>query len=310
MQDTTTKQILTDIYDRLYKRFGPQRWWPAKTDFEVMVGAILTQNTNWANVEKAINNLKKAKVLTPIKLKKISAKRLAKLIRPAGYFNIKAKRLKNFINFLFSEYKANLERMKKVDPWQMRTELLDVTGIGPETADSILLYALNRPVFVVDAYTRRLLSRHNLIDEDATYSLIQDIFLDNLNTDVKLFNEFHALIVRLGKEICRPTPNCSICPLEDLKKELKISCDSCGKELLHPRQRYILKIQLYASPQVEITDEDLKEDANKEIKKLLEQMEKQDTKKLEEEVYVSYRLILCKRCRDIFNQRIKNKEFV
>ena len=188
MKDTQVQSILFEIYDRLYKRFGPQRWWPAKTPFEVMVGTILTQNTNWVNVEKAINNLKKAKVLNPVKLNKISVKRLAKLIRPAGYFNIKAKRLKNFINFLFSEYKANLKRMKKVDPWGLRTDLLQVNGIGPETADSILLYALNQPVFVVDAYTRRLLSRHNLIDEDATYSLIQDIFLDNLNTDVKLFN--------------------------------------------------------------------------------------------------------------------------
>ena len=218
MKDSNKERILFDIYDRLYKRFGPQRWWPAKTEFEVMVGAILTQNTNWANVEKAIDNLKKAKVLSPIKLKKISSKRLAKLIRPAGYFNIKAKRLKNFINFLFSEYKANLERMKAVDPWQLRTELLGVAGIGSETADSILLYALNKPVFVIDAYTRRLLLRHHLIDEDATYSSIQDIFLDNLNTDIKLFNEFHALIVRLAKEICKTEPDCSNCPLVDLKK--------------------------------------------------------------------------------------------
>jgi len=310
MSDTKISQILLDIYGRLYKKFGPQHWWPGNTPFEVMVGAILTQNTNWTNVEKAINNLKKAKVLSPIKLKKINTRRLAKLIRPAGYFNIKAKRLKNFINFLFSEYKANLERMKKVDPWGLRTDLLQVNGIGLETADSILLYALNRPVFVVDAYTRRMLLRHHLIDEDATYSLIQDIFLDNLNTDVKLFNEFHALIVRLGKEICRPTPNCSICPLEDLKKELKISCDSCGKELLHPRQRYILKIELYASPQVEITKDDLKNDAKTEMKRLLDQIKDQDTKRLEEEVYTSYKLTVCKQCRDIFNQRIKNKEFV
>ncbi|MFH1202498.1 MAG: endonuclease III domain-containing protein [Candidatus Omnitrophota bacterium] len=310
MKDSNKDHILIDIYERLYKKFGPQHWWPADSPFEVMVGAILTQNTNWANVERAIRNLKKEKVLTAQKLKEINIKSLARLIRPAGYFNVKARRLKNFIDFIFSKYKGDLRLLKKVDIWQLRTELLQVKGIGAETADSILLYALDAPIFVIDAYTKRILLRHRLIEEDTGYSQVQDLFMNNLESDAKLFNEFHALIVRLGKEICKTKPNCCVCPLKDLKKELKINCDSCGRQLTHPRQRYILKIELYASPEVEITKEDLKKDSREEIKKLINKLNDEDPKKLEEEVYVKYNLNLCKHCRDIFNQRIKNKEFV
>lgn len=311
MPDTKElKDILDNFYQLLYQRFGPQYWWPAKTPFEVIVGAILTQNTSWANVEKAILNLRRASLLSPRKLYQVTIRKLARLIKPAGYFNIKARRLKNFINFLFSRYGGSLARMFNTDPWSLRAELLTIPGIGPETADSILLYAGDKPVFVIDAYTKRFLLRHNLIDADATYSAAQDIFLDNLQTDVGLFKEFHALIVRLAKEFCKSTPHCQGCALEETIKDIQYTCDSCGIELKHPRQRYILKIQLYASPEVELTKEDLKKDTQIELRRLLRQLAAMDAKRLQEEVFVSYKLILCKKCRDIFNERIKHKEFV
>jgi len=179
-----------------------------------MVGAILTQNTSWQNVEKAIKNLKKARVLTPDKLYKTSHKKLAALIRPAGYFNIKAKRLKNFLKFLSKSYNNNIKRLSSGDAKVLREELLLVNGIGPETADSILLYALNKPAFVVDAYTKRIFSRHKLIKENSSYEEIQGFFKSKLSSDVKLFNEYHALIVKLGKDFClKRKPRCKLCPL-------------------------------------------------------------------------------------------------
>jgi len=207
---------LKKIYDLLYARFGPQHWWPGETPFEVIVGAILTQNTNWGNVEKAIANLKKAKALSPEKLHKIETAELAKLIRPAGYYNIKASRLKNLIDWLFMNYAGKLAKLHNISTNRLRDELLGVSGVGPETADSILLYALNRPVFVVDAYTKRILSRHHLIDFDTEYEQIKTFFESNLSTDNELFNEYHALIVRTGKEFCKPTPRCPDCPLNHL----------------------------------------------------------------------------------------------
>lgn len=207
---------LKDIYDLLFKRFGLQHWWPGETPFEVIVGAILTQNTNWTNVEKAIGNLKKADVLTPNPLHRLDIKKLAELIRPAGYFNIKAKRLKNFLDWFFENYQGELARLENVPTSQLREELLSVKGVGPETADSILLYALNRPVFVVDAYTARICSRHHLIGEDADYRGIQEIFESNLPSDIQLFNEYHALLVHLGKDFCKPTPRCDSCPINQL----------------------------------------------------------------------------------------------
>ena len=200
----------------LFKRFGPQDWWPGDTPFEVIVGAILTQNTNWANVGKAITNLKKAKALTPDKLHLLDIKKLAELIRPAGYFNIKAKRLKNFLDWFFENYSGELKNLENVPTAELRQQLLSVKGIGPETADSILLYALNRPVFVVDAYTARICSRHHLIDEGADYHQIQEMFESNLPSSIQLFNEYHALIVHLGKDFCKPTPKCGECPLNGL----------------------------------------------------------------------------------------------
>lgn len=304
------KDILENFYQILYQRFGPQHWWPAKTPFEVIVGAILTQNTNWLNVEKAIVHLRKHSLLSPRNLRRVSVRKLAQLIRPTGYYNIKAKRLKNFINFLFNRYGGSITRMFNADPWSLRAELLRVPGIGPETADSILLYAGEKPIFVVDAYTRRFLVRHNLIEADATYSQVQDVFLDNLQTDVSLFKEFHALIVRLAKEFCKANARCQGCPLEETMKDIKYVCDSCSAELKSPRQRYILKIQLYASPEVELTKEDLRKDTQVELRRLLRQLQNLDPKKVQEEVFVSYKLILCKKCRDIFNERIKHKEFV
>ncbi|MGB7581527.1 MAG: endonuclease III domain-containing protein [Sedimentisphaerales bacterium] len=212
----TNSERLTTIYDILLKRFGPQDWWPGDTPFEVIVGAILTQNTNWTNVEKAITNLKNAGVLSPDKLHRLDIKKLAELIRPAGYFNIKAKRLKNFLDWFFEKYCGELKNLENVPTDELRQQLLSVKGIGPETADSILLYALNRPVFVVDAYTARICSRHHLIDEGADYHQIQETFESNLSSDIQLFNEYHALLVHLGKDFCKPTPKCEECPLNGL----------------------------------------------------------------------------------------------
>jgi len=207
---------LRDIYRRLLRRFGPQHWWPGQTRFEIIIGAILTQNTNWSNVEKAIANLKKAGVLTADKLHAVDIKKLAELIRPAGYYNIKAARLKSFLDWLFENYAGKLKNLKDVPTDRLRRELLGVKGIGPETADSILLYAFERPVFVVDAYTARIAARHHLIDEGAGYDEIKDFFESHLPAEVALFNEYHALLVRLGKEFCRPTPRCDRCPLNHL----------------------------------------------------------------------------------------------
>jgi endonuclease-3 related protein len=202
------------IYQKLYTSFGPQHWWPAKTRFEIMVGAILTQNTNWSNVEKAIGNLSKHKLLEPRKLYRLPQEKLASLIKSAGYYNIKAKRLKEFLRFLLKFYKGNIKRMSLADTGLLRQQLLSVNGVGPETADSILLYALDKPVFVVDAYTKRILSRHHFICEDASYDAIQNLCIKNLRTDIKLFNEFHALLVRLGKDFClKNKPKCGVCPL-------------------------------------------------------------------------------------------------
>ena len=203
------------IYQELYRHFGPQSWWPGETPFEVIVGAILTQNTNWQNVAKAIANLKNAGVLTPRKLYSLPQDKLARLIKPSGYFNIKAKRLKAFLDFLFKNYGGSLKKMFSRDMESLRKEILNIKGIGPETADSILLYAGDFPVFVVDAYTKRIFSRKKLFPEDWDYHQVQKIFMENLKKEVRLFNEYHALIVRLGKDFCKKTnPKCEICPIK------------------------------------------------------------------------------------------------
>ena len=215
MTDRTTAKKLTSIYSALYKTYGPQHWWPGDTAFEIMVGAVLTQNTAWTNVEKAISNLKREGLLSPRRLAKVPQRRLASLIRPSGYFNIKARRLRNLVLFLTDRHQGSVTKMFRLDPGLLRQELLSVNGIGPETADSILLYAGNRPVFVVDAYTKRILGRHGLVPEDADYGYVQRLFMQNLKPDAGLFNEYHALIVRAGKERCgKREPRCAGCPLE------------------------------------------------------------------------------------------------
>jgi endonuclease-3 related protein len=207
---------LIEIYQRLYHAFGPQHWWPGESPFEVAVGAVLTQSTNWSNVERAIGNLKKENVLSARSIHEIKTDRLASLIKPAGYFNIKSRRLKAFIHFLMNEYRGSMKRMGNKETDTLRAELLNIHGIGYETADSILLYALDKPVFVIDAYTKRVLSRHNIIRYDESYERIQDLFHTTLKRDTELFNEYHALFVRLGKTYCRKKPMCVGCPLEDM----------------------------------------------------------------------------------------------
>jgi endonuclease-3 related protein len=206
---------LLKIYKKLYKAFGPQHWWPGKTPFEIAVGAILTQNTNWGNVEKAIHNLQRHGALSAKAIHKMPAGILSGLIRPAGYFNIKARRLKHFVDFLVNDYHGSVKKMKCEDMHSLRENLLGINGIGPETADSILLYALEKPVFVIDAYTKRVLSRHGILEQDKSYDEFQEVFHSGLKRDVKLFNEYHALFVKVGKTFCkRREPLCKECPLK------------------------------------------------------------------------------------------------
>lgn len=204
-----------ELYKRLFARYGAQGWWPGEGRFEIIVGAILTQNTNWGNVEKAIANLKTAGCLTPEGLYALDTERLAELIRPAGYFNVKAQRLRHFLEWLFRRFDGDLEAAAELSTHGLREELLAIKGIGPETADSICLYAFDKPVFVVDAYTARILGRHGMIWPEAGYEEIREYFEGGLERNVQMFNEFHALLVRLGKEHCKPKPLCSGCPLED-----------------------------------------------------------------------------------------------
>lgn len=204
---------LRAIYETLSSYFGDLNWWPGDSPFEVIVGAILTQNTSWRNVERAIGKLKSEDCLCPEVLFAIDERILADLIRPAGYYNIKARRLKAFIRFLYEEYNGDLDRMLADDLWRLREKLLTIKGIGEETADSILLYAGNKPVFVIDAYTRRILLRHNLIRADATYKEIQNLFMNNLPQSVPLYNQYHALLVNTGKFFCNRNPRCDECPL-------------------------------------------------------------------------------------------------
>ena len=196
---------------------GPMHWWPAKTPFEVIVGAILTQSTSWGNVELAIDNLRAARMLTPRAILKARTSRLAELVRPSGYFRQKAKKLKAFVRFLQNEYDGSVKRMFQSPTLRLREELLSVHGIGPETADSILLYAGNHPVFVVDAYTHRILGRHGITGGKPNYETVRALFEDRLPRDPQLWNEFHALIVNTGKNWCRKSvPRCEDCPLRSL----------------------------------------------------------------------------------------------
>jgi endonuclease-3 related protein len=212
--------VLRDYFNALFTVHGPQRWWPGRTRFEIIVGAILTQNTSWTNVERAIANLRRENLLTPSAIENASFGKLACLIRSSGYFRQKAKKLKSFVHFLRAEYRGSLTRMFRAPTTALRQQLLAVHGIGPETADSILLYAGGHPVFVVDAYTRRIFERHEVITPKPSYEQIRELFERSLPADVALYNEFHALIVHTGKTYCRKRdPRCSECPLKPLLPE-------------------------------------------------------------------------------------------
>lgn len=218
---------LIRLYRSLYEAYGPQGWWPAESAFEVIVGAILTQATAWRNVERAIENLKSAAPLTPHLLLQLDERRLAEIIRPAGYPKLKAGRLKSFVEHLFKRHGGSLERMLSQELEPLRRELLGIHGIGPETADTILLYAAGKPSFVVDAYTRRLLRRLGLIeDEGIGYEELRALFMENLPRDAALYNEYHALIVRHCKEVCRRRPLCWRCPIKPHRVSLSIRSET------------------------------------------------------------------------------------
>ncbi len=205
-----------EIYRRLFQTFGPQLWWPGESPFEVMVGAVLVQNTSWKNVERAIENLRQRDLLDPKALLAVPPEELETLVRPAGYFRIKARRLRNLLEFVVRQYDGSLDAMFAADTEALRAELLRVNGVGPETADSILLYAAEKPTFVVDAYTLRIFARHGWVEFDTDYHTLKEYLESGLQRDVQLYNEFHALLVRLGHEHCRKRPKCEGCPLEDL----------------------------------------------------------------------------------------------
>lgn len=207
---------LLHIYDVLNGYFGALHWWPADTPFEVIVGAILTQNTAWLNVVRAIEKLKKAEILTPEGLRRVDIDTLAALIRPSGYHHVKARRLKAFVHYLHTNHDDSVENLFHGNIWQTREKLLQINGIGEETADSILLYAGGKPVFVVDAYTRRILKRHDLIKEKANYREIQSLFMTNLPQSAALYNQYHALLVNTGKMFCTKKKLCGRCPLREL----------------------------------------------------------------------------------------------
>lgn len=205
---------LQEIYDRLYQFYGPQNWWPAESRIEMLVGAVLTQNTNWQNVRKAIDALRTEGLLSFEALSSISVDALSLFIKSSGYYNLKAKRLKNLLQMIEDEYGGCLDDLLENEPHSARESLLSVKGIGPETADSILLYAGGIPLFVVDTYTHRIFSRHNLVPDDCDYQSLQDLFMDNLPHDSQLFNEYHALIVKTAKQFCKKNkPLCEKCPL-------------------------------------------------------------------------------------------------
>lgn len=205
---------LKHLYAQLFEHFGHRNWWPAGSPFEVCVGAILTQNTSWRNVEKAISNLKNDNRLDPFKLYEMPLGALAALIKPAGYFNVKSKRLRNFISYLVERHEGSLDRMFEAPISALRTELLSINGIGRETADSMILYAANKPIFVIDVYTRRVLERHGIIGSKFDYDEIRKLFERSLEPDVALFNDFHAQFVAVGSNYCGRKPKCSGCPLD------------------------------------------------------------------------------------------------
>ena len=216
MDNQSISQALQNIYHRLINYYGPQHWWPAQEPFEVIVGAILTQSAAWLNVEKAIANLKEAKALSPQALRRSSLPEIAILIHPCGYYNAKALKLKSLAHWLGEYYEDNLSKLFANSTDQLRQQLLSVHGIGEETADSIILYAANKPIFVIDAYTRRIISRIGIAPDSNSYAAYQALFMDNLPADAGLFNEYHALLVYSGKNVCRKRPLCQQCCLHNI----------------------------------------------------------------------------------------------
>jgi len=216
MDEQSLSPRLLFLYRRLFERYGRQHWWPAESPFEVMVGAVLTQSTSWRNVEKAIANLKSAGALSPEAMRRLPLAGLGGLIRSSGYHNAKAKKLKALVEFLKTGCDDDLGRLFLEDTGNLRERLLGIHGVGPETADSILLYAGGKPAFVVDAYTRRILGRLGLAPDSENYEAYRRLFMSNLPADARMFNEFHALLVRHGKEFCRKRPVCQGCCLVDI----------------------------------------------------------------------------------------------
>ena len=217
MGNMKKQKELLDIYDSLLKAFGHRNWWPADGPFEVIVGAILTQNVAWKNAKKAIDNLKEAQKLDPIALRESRPEDIAPLIRSSRFYNMKAVKIKNFMDFYFSQYDGSLEEMSSEDPAALREKLLAVKGLGEETADAIMLYACGMPIFVVDAYTRRIFSRYGFFRDEPSYGEVQEYFMENLPGDTALFNDFHAQIVHLGHAICKTSPVCDSCPIACIK---------------------------------------------------------------------------------------------
>lgn len=211
------KKELLDIYDSLLKEFGHRNWWPADGPFEVIIGAILTQNVSWKNAKKAIDNLKEAKKLDPLALYNSEPKDIAPLIKSSRFYNMKAEKINSFMDFYFREYGGSLEKMSAEDPALLRKKLLAVKGLGEETADAIMLYACNMPIFVVDAYTKRIFSRYGTFDEEPSYREVQEYFMANLPRDTALFNDYHAQIDHLGHSVCKTVPLCDSCPIASLK---------------------------------------------------------------------------------------------
>lgn len=211
--------VADEIYQRLYAAFGPQGWWPADSPLEVLVGAILVQNTSWRNVERAIVQIRTQGMLDARRLLQTTDEQLALLIHPAGPMRVKARRLRSLLEFFDERFGCSIDAMQQADPDQLRRDLLAVHGIGPETADSILLYALGHPAMVVDAYTLRVWARHGWVPPRTSYHDLQQAIVDDLPADVQLYNELHALIVELGKRYCRKKPLCDECPLCDLLPE-------------------------------------------------------------------------------------------
>jgi endonuclease III related protein len=230
-----TGTVLHDVYRRLRRHRGPAGWWPGETPFEICLGAILVQNTAWTNVAKALDTLRSRRMLSYAALEGLTAAEIAPLIRSAGCFNVKARRVRAFLDFLGATYGGRVEAMRNVDPQTLRAQLLAVSGIGRETADSIALYAAERPLFVIDAYTRRVFSRLGLVTGDEPYDELQRRFMRDVPPKVALYNDFHAQIVLLAQETCRPRPLCPACPLEAMCARMEVQGASRFRREQRPR---------------------------------------------------------------------------